>query len=85
MNVSRANNPFITTLDVLDSKDFAPIPKFIRQNQYTDKFMDHEKESIENFSESIDYEEEIDETTDYTKVKARNIPCLQSICHKLRK
>lgn len=47
----------------------------IKNNNLIYKSSDRQsKDSFDNYSESVDFEEENDDTTDYSKFKARNIP-----------
>lgn len=86
LNISRANNPFITTVGMLDSKDFIAGPKFTRKNQAILKSVEKSRDMYSDYSESLNLEEEvIDEPLDYNQINARNIPCLKSICKKLWK
>ena len=87
LNISRANNPFITTIGMLDSKDFTRHkPAFHRKNQLFIKSIERSKDSFVESSESADFDEEmLDEPVEPSHINARNIPVLQSFCKNLWK
>ena len=82
LGVSRADNTFVAASEILQQ------PNFLRRDGLLMKSMDNSKMSFSELSESIDLEAEgeevINEADDYERVRARNIPWLQSICNKLR-
>ena len=69
---------------MIESRDFIPVNKFKRKSNIMSK-SSRSRDSYDNYSDSIDIDEDVEETGDYSRFKARNIPCLQSICQKLRK
>lgn len=68
---------------MLDSKDFMKSPNIMRKNQLVLKSIDQDKDSIAEYSESIDFEE--DDTNDNSVFDARKLPCLQSIAKRFKK
>jgi hypothetical protein len=95
-NISRANNPFITHVGVLESKEFMSIKK--TKQLFLNRSIDKSKAVFSELSESIDLDSDIPEEDSFdidnpgednsdfnSNFNARNMPCLQSICQKLWK
>ena len=84
INVSRANFPFQTMTGgtTEDSTVFMSKRRATKTNML--KSVDKSQDMYSDYSESIDYDSELeDEQSD--NIKARQMPCLKSICKNLRK
>ena len=85
LNVSRSNNPFITTVQRQGSQDnyISPHP---RRSHVLIKSVDKSsRNSMAEYSESQDFDdfEEEDDDEDEMRVNARKMPLFQSICKEM--
>jgi len=88
LNVSRPNNPFLSTAGVGDSRDFFSSRRSTNTNIM--KMVDKSQELYSDYSESDDYESEVEAEVEEDQnglghFNAKKMPFLKSICKKIWK